>query len=143
VSAAVFALIISSTAFVSGLSSPASADEWGAWKSAVSSECLFAGTNIVTTDSPNLHNIGVGNSCATNYSVKVVESHYDSDNRLLDQCTQGYSTNYDQCSIQAATTEGDYWIWVVYINIGGTIYNFSCDNNGESYYDCYHTDDPS
>jgi hypothetical protein len=118
----------------------ASADEWGAWKESGSSECLEAGTNIVTTDSPNLHNIAVINSCATNYTVKVEEDHYDEGGHMLNQCIEGYSTNYAQCSLQDSTGSGDFWGWAVWINIGGTIYHFACTGVSSNYYECYHTD---
>lgn len=120
----------------------ASADEWGAWKNSGSSECLFAGTNIITTDSPNLHNVAASNSCATNYSVDVLLKHYDSDGRVLNSCDASFHTNYAQCSLQAETLSGDYWTWEVEIAIGFTTYTFECSNSGGGYYDCYHTDDP-
>lgn len=120
----------------------ASADEWGAWKWSGGSACNFAGTNIITTDSPNLHNLGDANSCVSNYDVQAIEYHFDSGGRTIDSCNTGYSTNYNQCSIQASTLSGDYWEWAGNLKISGTIYDLGCDNQYEGYYYCWHTDDP-
>jgi hypothetical protein len=121
---------------------PASADEWGAWKESGSSECVFAGTNLITADTPNKHNIAVANSCEIDYIVSVEEIHHDSAGRDIDVCNKNSYFNYSECPIQASTLTGDYWTWDVTILIGTVYYGFSCSNNGGGYYDCYHTDDP-
>lgn len=100
----VLALALGAMVAVSPL--PASADVQGAYDGATL--CQYVGTNLITGDSPDKHGASGANSCETNYTIKVVQDHYDSAGRVIDECSAGYSTNYAQCSLQKTTLTGDY-----------------------------------
>lgn len=117
------------------------ADHFGAWPfpdppALYPPNCLDAGTMLYIESSPDKHEVSASNSCLTNQSVKVIVQHFDSGGRLIDSCTNGFSTNYAQCSDQSTSLSGDYWAWTVYLN--PTIqYGFSCSNQGGSYTLCW------
>jgi hypothetical protein len=120
-----------------GLTS-ARADYWGAWKyNGSGGNCLVAGTQIATDSSPDRHNVAASNTCHTDYQVRATLYHNDAAGRIIDSCNSGgaTSTNYRQCSIQASTGTGDYWVWITTLQD----YIMSCNNQGTGYSNCFHT----
>jgi hypothetical protein len=117
----------------------AEADYTAAWSSPTGtfpSECLAAGSNILTGPQPNKHNIAAGNACQDAEQVSATLWHYDSNGRIEDVCNGNLSTaaNYYQCGLQKSTLSGDYWEWEVTISGGDSLV---CTNRNQSYQYCY------
>jgi len=123
----------------------ASADVHGAYASPFTGypgECLFAGTNILTSSSPDKHNVAGSNSCATNQNVAANLGHFDSAGRLIDSCDfyfNNWGTNYFQCPLQRSNLSGDYWSWgAAFVdNQGNTQWSFGCVNDASHYNKCF------
>jgi hypothetical protein len=116
----------------------ASADFHGAFKfggSSFPTECLYAGSDILTTPQPNKHNVEGVNACQDDEQVGATLWHYDSNGRIVDVCNGNMSTatNYYQCGLQKSTLSGDYWEWEVTIT-GGAM---TCTNRNSNYQDCF------
>jgi hypothetical protein len=126
---------------------PAHADVGGSYGPAGNSYpgiCSVAGTNILTSSSPDKHNVAGANSCETDKLVFSQLIHYDAAGRVINSCNlhiATYGVNYHQCSLQKTTGTGDYWAWHVgFLDnqtnvIPGT--EIGCQNDASHYNTCF------
>lgn len=121
--------------------SPASADDWGGWRykgAAGTGDCLYAGTRIYTSATPDIHTVSAANSCSSSYVVTSDAEAFNLSGTEIGSCTNT-ATNHSQCKVQVGGP--NVWIWDAVIYSGGSSYSiyYSQKYDGTDPYDLYWT----
>ncbi len=136
----ILVVIVFAASFISVGASTASADWRGAYKwnsTGYPGECLTTGVNLLTSSSPDKHNVSGSNSCFQGFTIDSDLYEYNSNNEIIDTYFDAGATDYAQAHLQLSTSGGDYWVWRTCID--DSTYCQSCSNHGFAYQDCFNT----
>lgn len=127
-------MIVASPAFAS--------DHWGGWRylgASGTGDCLYAGTRIYTSATPDIHTLSAANSCTRTYTMSVVAILYGDGFSVIGRC-ENYGDNYAQCPVQKATPSDGFWYWQADLaDTAGNIWYISYGQSSGSAYDEYWT----
>lgn len=123
----------------------ARADVWGARKWTATNlsypdECLHIGLYIATTVNPDKHNVESVNSCASNLTVDIALTEFDSNNVAIVHCFQS-NGNRAHCELQHSTdtSKPQWWYWEATMH--STEDFKSCSEFGAAYASCFRSAD--